>query len=760
MSGAGSFREHAMGMTLWTLHPAAILRSPEYEPMMARDLAAAAAYVKGGGLPELPPLNWYVVTPDKYGIDADKQMALMVAEKFLPADDELVVVDTETTGLDPRTDKLLGVGFYFPQRKVAVYVPWRHGESAELLWAEPERSVLPLLRKWLTGPQQRILQNVHFDVNFIREDLGIDILPVAHDTLVEAGLVDENTPKGLKERASRLLGAPDYDRDLKESRDGAGKHLGMCALEDVARYCCYDCYYTWGLHQYYQAHMTEKQKALQQVLLDPQMNQLLRMAQRGVAVDVAAVEELGVRLDEEAVKTLAEVNQLAGTSETAFGSNKKAPPGLNLRSTPQRRHLLFSLLGLEPMLPKQYRYWVEAGPRGDAGWTRWSDSVEEARACIPAGMDAGKTEDGSDLMESRVHPEHLTGGGELSTSAKTINYLAALPLDEKTAGILKAMQAYAKVAHCRSNFVDGTLEWTWADGKVHAEFTQSVVVTGRLSCKRPGLQQVSKPLRPLFVAPEGYVWIEVDYSSIETLVWAELSQDPRLLHVLATEPDYHRYTVGAVLGKPADQVTDDERSRGKVLTFGGLMYGGGPGVIARSMKVSMAEAQQHYKAMSGVYAQGVAWMDAQKDRCRVQGYVESPFGRIRRLPGINSTDNHVRIECERQSVNALIQSAASDITGLSALRVEKLLEREGLDAWIAVLVHDAIVVICREDQAERARDMMVEEMCKPPYRGWTTPLEAKAEITKRWGADEFSVEAAIKKIVGQETEEDDEEDEE
>ena len=691
--GAGSFRQHKFGMTLWTLAPAAVVRQDELAPQLARDLRTGFVYATEGTVPGLPPLDWMLVHPDVFDPTVDAQLMGHLLS-LTPGPDDAVVIDTETTGKSPYTDALLGVGVYLPKHKKAFYFALNHGDRATSVWtAEAEWTIRDLLRRWLTPPSLRIIQNVHFDVTFIYQALGIDILPVAFDTLVEANLVDENAPKGLKERAMRHLDAPAWDHlwhdakghTISDYAEAAGLHLGMVPIEELSKYCAYDCYYTAGLHEFYQEKMTKAQRGLEVQFMRPQMNQLLRMARRGAEVDVEGIRVLGEALDKAIAEASVEINRMAGTTDYVAVTGK--PPGLNLASVPQKQYLFFSRLGLQDIIPPGNR-------------------------------------------------EFLTDSGGISTSAKVVDYLLASPAVRDSAkDILRAVRRWGKLSDMRSDFVKGILSKVRPGNTVHPQFTQHVTVTGRLSCKTPNLQQVAKPLRPFFVAPEGYSFVDADYSEIEVRCWAEVSRDPVLTKVLSDEPDFHRFTVGMALGKPADEVTADERGRGKVLTFGGTMYRGGAPVIAKSMKISMSRAEDLFKQMQKLYARGSQWMDEQIAGCQKNGRVISPLGRIRRLPDINSMVQHIRVEAERQSVNSVIQGLASDLTGLSALRVERKWQELGIDAWVAILVHDSIVAIVRDDQIEQAAAVMVEQMCMTPYAGWTVPLRAKTSISKRWNGD-------------------------
>ncbi len=167
LSGAGTFRAHEFGMTLWTLHPAAVLRQPELAPVLAKDLRAAYLYLTEGTKPELPDLDWLLVHPDHADPTADDNL-LGALRTLTPGPQDKLVVDTETSGTDAYRDTLLGVGCYFAAHEKAVYVALNHGEHAAAVWSEEQRWILQdLLRRWLTAPGPRLLQNVHFDVTFL-----------------------------------------------------------------------------------------------------------------------------------------------------------------------------------------------------------------------------------------------------------------------------------------------------------------------------------------------------------------------------------------------------------------------------------------------------------------------------------------------------------------------------------------------------------------------------------------------------------------
>ncbi len=677
LNGAGTFKEHEYGTTLWSVHPAAVLRNPDLEPTLREDLESGRNFYSTGQAPSLPPLDWKLLHPDH--CSCAEAVAVLAQYESQSA----LVIDVETTTLDPRKGALLGVGVYFPDSRQAMYLALAHGNPALSLWGEDDEwRLLKQLRGLLQSPLPKVFQNTQFDMWWLYKALGVETIAPTYDTMVEASLVDENSPRGLKERAVRHLGAPNWDalwedsagRNVAAYTDSAGLHLGMVPVEQVGQYCAYDCYYTWELHQFYQQHMTDRQKMLQRVLLSPQLEQLWGMKRDGLQVDVEALDRLDAELTCEITRIEGQVNELCGTS------------GLNLNSVPQKRHLLYSMLGLGNFVPKD--------------------------------------------------PQYLTETGQLSTNADTLNYLLELDwIEPQAQQVLTALLRHSALGKIKSAFIKNLYEHMDGKQHVHAEYTQATTVTGRLSCKSPNLQQQPKYLRPLFVAPAGYSFVEADYAQAEVRVWAELSGDPVLRRVIVEVGDLHSFNMSQALSKPMEAVTEEERGWGKVLLFAGVMYGGGAHAVSKKTGIGMAVAEAMLETMTHNFAQGMLWMDAQVEFCRKHGYVQSPLGRIRRLAAIHSPDQYLRLEAERQAYNSVIQGVASDITGIAALRVARAWQAAELDARVAVLVHDAIVGIVRNDQLEEAQAIMQQEMIRPPYKGWTTPLEAETEAYPRWGGE-------------------------
>ena len=106
------------------------------------------------------------------------------------------------------------------------------------------------------------------------------------------------------------------------------------------------------------------------------------------------------------------------------------------------------------------------------------------------------------------------------------------------------------------------------------------------------------------------------------------------------------------------------------------------------------------------------------------------MGRVRRLPGLMSTDSGMRAYSERQCFNARVQGSSADITKVAM----NTFMRDKHDLWKLLLtVHDENVVQAPADQAEEARDCLINSMTGPHLQSLlSVPLKVDVHIVDRW----------------------------
>lgn len=274
-------------------------------------------------------------------------------------------------------------------------------------------------------------------------------------------------------------------------------------------------------------------------------------------------------------------------------------------------------------------------------------------------------------------------------------------------------------------------------GRIRTSLNQTGTATGRLSSSRPNLQNVpvrgdwGERIRDVFRAPDGWLLLAADYSQIELRVLAHVSGDPRLLQAFREGLDVHALAAAEIFGLPPDAVDAEQRRQAKVLNFG-VAYGIQAHGLAQRLEIDRAAAQElidaYFARFPGVrrYAQDVV------ARAREQGYVQTIFGRRRRLRDIDHPNPTVRQAAERAAINMPIQGAAADIIKRAMLRLEALLAADGLRACQVLQVHDELLLEVPAEEltavAARVRAAMLSAA------ELDVPLEVKVEAGERWGS--------------------------
>ena len=233
-------------------------------------------------------------------------------------------------------------------------------------------------------------------------------------------------------------------------------------------------------------------------------------------------------------------------------------------------------------------------------------------------------------------------------------------------------------------------------GRVHTHYAQAVAVTGRLSSNDPNLQNIpirtveGRRVREAFIAPPGSVIASADYSQIELRIMAHISADEALLNAFHQGLDVHRATAAEVFGVEVAQVSNEQRRYAKVINFG-LIYGMSAYGLARNLGIDNTAAKNYIDRYFARFAGVKRYMDTTREQAKVQGYVETVFGRRLYLPEINSPNGQRRAGAERAAINAPMQGTAADLIKLSMVKVQSVLDAQRRGTKMIMQVHDELV---------------------------------------------------------------------
>ncbi|MDE0354170.1 MAG: DNA polymerase I [Deltaproteobacteria bacterium] len=281
--------------------------------------------------------------------------------------------------------------------------------------------------------------------------------------------------------------------------------------------------------------------------------------------------------------------------------------------------------------------------------------------------------------------------------------------------IIDALLEYREVAKLRTGFTDALLSLVNADtGRIHTTYEQAAAATGRLSSSAPNLQNIpiradlGRQIRRAFVAPRDSVLLSADYSQIELRVLAHMSEDESFLAAFAQGHDFHAATAAKVFGVELDGVTAEMRSRVKQFSYG-IAYGMSAFGVSQRLGIEVGEAREFIDAYYAQFPAVKAFLDAQVEKARVDGFTTTMFGRRRYLPELQSANFRLRAVGERMALNAPIQGTAADIMKRAMIAVDRALLGEPV-ARMLLTVHDELVFEVPRASLERATALVKERM--------------------------------------------------
>ncbi|MFP4260378.1 MAG: DNA polymerase I [Opitutales bacterium] len=541
--------------------------------------------------------------------------------------------DTETTALNPRSARLVGLSFSTePQRG------W---------WVPASETALEALRPLFADPAlTKIGHNLKFDLAILAEQ-DCPVAGPCYDTMLAHALIDPEQRHNLDVLAEDVLGYSTirFAELFPDAKKGGQLDYTNIEPRALADYAIEDADIALQLWQAFAPRLEESGQApVFYEIETPLLPVLVAMEREGIRMSEDTLKDIALGLQEHLASLQGSVYQAAGRE-------------FNLNSPKQLGEVLFDELKLVEK-PKKTR-------------TGQYATNEQVLATL-----APKHPIVADLLEYR----------QLSKLKNT--YVDALPnsIDPKT-------------------------------GRVHTHYGQVQTATGRLSSNDPNLQNIpvrserGREIRKAFVPREGWKLLAADYSQIELRILAALTGDQGLLTAFEEKRDIHTATAARIFGVTPEDVTRDQRSTAKMVNFG-IPYGISAFGLAQRLggAVSRTEAQaiidEYFKQFPGI----PGYMEAQQEKARKLGYVETICGRRRYLRDINSSNGTVRAGAERNAINMPIQGTAADMIKRAMIRIQELITQNKLRSRMLLQVHDELVFDLHPEEETTLRELVTEGM--------------------------------------------------
>lgn len=579
-----------------------------------------------------------------------------------------------------------------PERCYAL--PLSHPDSP---FKDNWEKVLQALGKYLGLPKRRVAHNGKFDLRWLHQ-FGARF-DLTFDTMLAAHLLDENGSKGLKPLARSMLNVPPWEMETKALQEEP--------INKVLKYNALDTWYTAMLYFKFRDELVNKH---------PRLGKLMKLMLVPASNIFTEIERKGIWVDREILQTNAKIAR-----ETLEGIDQElmsfVPPReewpdnvkeVNFNASNFARWLLFEHLGL-PIIARGKD--KEDGSPGNPSMAE--GVLEMLNKRYPHRV--------LDLLLERVKWQKFT-------SSFFASYLEQIDDRDRIHTTFK---------------LTGTVTGRLSSGKGDAD-----KVTGRVSNRGVNLQQVprDKFVKGIFGGSPGHVFLECDYSQVELRVAAAIAREPTMMSLYQQGEDIHMATAMKMTGKPASQVTGDERKKAKPVNFG-FLYGMSANTFVTTawnnygVEVTQQEAEIFRRAYFDQFPELLTWHNRQRTLARKYGRVESPLGRVRHLPDVYSPDNKVAREAERQAINSPVQSFASDLAILALVNITKDFKRRGMKALSVGAVHDALNFEVPEDEIRIAAPLIKYHMENVPLMKWfgyhmPVPIIGDVALSRMWGDKE------------------------
>ena len=689
----------------------------------------------------------------------------------------VIAIDTETNGLDPMVDEIVGLCIYTPYEKPA-YVPINHVSYITNLRVENQLTNAEVAEELIYLIEQKpdiIMFNAAFDIRVIRNQLGVKDIYCTWDCYLASRLLNENEGQGnngLKALHKKYVLNGEGDAFSFDALF-RGIKFSLIPINVGYLYAAHDAIITYELYMYQKRYLyigpeldMDARNGLNGVswvffnIERPCVNVVCDMEDTGVELDLEYSRQLSVKYHKLLQEKLDTFYALFDKYSAKIEDYKHKHPDhkldakLNIASPTQVAVLLYDILKIEPPDPKN--------PRGT----------------------------GEDILSKMDNP------------------------------ICKAILDYRTIDKLIGTYIDKLPECVnKADGRIHCNFNQYGADTGRFSSSDPNLQNIpshNKDIRKMFKATDGYVLMSSDYSQQEPKVMTQMCGDPKMIKAYQEGKDLYAEIAALSFNTSYDNCLEfrpdgttnpegkSRRSQAKSILLG-VLYGRGVPSIAEQLGTTTQRAQAIKDSVFKGFPAIPKFEQDSLDMAYEKGYVTTLWGRKRRLPalqldeyefewvdgvpkdddlldfmnapveaeiplarqkyywrklnnarfdkkakaeimqeakkeGIKIVDNGKKIaDAQRQCVNARIQGSAADMSKLAMILVGNDQRLKELGFRLLIPVHDELIAECPEENVKECSERFAMLMGKAAESRLTIPIKCDVEITKQWYGEKIKV---------------------
>lgn len=565
----------------------------------------------------------------------------------------LISVDTETTGLNPLEDDIVGISIAYNDQIIAkngrvkfdeskdditgsFYIPLFHnfGEQVDMAFAVEQLAPI-----FADKNISKTMQNAKFDIHVLKHH-EMPVEGLIFDTILASYIKDSSRKHGLKLQAQMYL-----NYMMTEYVDVAGKADTFEAVDikTAADYACDDAFATLELTRYWQNNLDEDELNLLYDIEVPTTLVLVLMEEYGVSID----KDYLAKLSKEAQ------DQLSVIEERIY---QEAGETFNVNSPKQVGEILFGKMGLRV--------------RGRKTVSKSTNAkvLEDLAIDNPIAKD---------ILEQR----HLA---KLKST-----YIDALP------DLISVSDGRIHTSFNQTITTTGRLSSSNPN-------LQNIPVRSEFGAR----------IRGAFVPKdrENSVILSADYSQIELRLMAHCSQDEHLIQAFNEDVDVHTLTAAKVFDVPMEAVTKDMRYKAKAVNFG-IVYGQSKYGLASQLGISSLQAEEFILKYFATYPAIKQYMYDTIDFAHRNGYVKTIYGRKRWLDvGLNASSMREREAAERAAINAPLQGSAADLIKIAMVNLQKSLSELNLNSKIVLQVHDELVLEVVKSEQEVVKNLVRKAM--------------------------------------------------